>query len=62
MMNFLLTLAAGLVCGLLLFKLKVPGGMMLGAVLGAMLLGIFTQRAYMPAAAKLTAQITIGAF
>ena len=62
MSHLLLTLAAGAVLGLVFLRLKVPGGMMVGAMVGVAALNIGTGLAYMPAAARLAAQITAGAF
>ncbi|HWQ79086.1 MAG TPA: AbrB family transcriptional regulator [Anaerovoracaceae bacterium] len=61
-MEFLLTLAAGFVIGAVFFKLKVPGGMMVGAIVGAAILNIFAGHAYMPDMAQQAAKITAGAF
>lgn len=52
----------GAAIGLLFLKGKVPGGMMVGALVGTVLLNISTDFAYMPAAARMAAQITAGAF
>ena len=62
MVNLLITFAAAGIIGSLLMKLKVPGGMMVGAIVGAALLNITTARAYMPSEAKLMAQCLAGAF
>lgn len=61
-MRFLITLLVGCVVGLLFYKGKIPGGMMVGALVGAVVLNITTEFAYMPYPARLTAQITAGAF
>ncbi len=61
-MNFFLTLAVGAALGLLFFRIKVPGGMMVGALVGAVLLNVTTGQACMPYAGRLAAQITAGAF
>ena len=60
--KILLTLACALAVGRLLDRLRVPGGMMVGAVIGACVLGVFTGQAAMPAPAKTVAQIIAGAF
>ncbi len=60
--KILLTLACALAVGRLLDRLHVPGGMMVGAVIGACILGVFTGQAAMPAPAKTIAQIIAGAF
>ncbi|MDD3393744.1 MAG: AbrB family transcriptional regulator [Anaerotignum sp.] len=57
-----ITLAVGGVAGFLFFKLKVPGGMMVGALLAVSVLSVFTDFAYMPSYARVAAQITAGAF
>lgn len=60
MLNAALTLLAGLLVGLALLRWKLPGGMMVGAVIGACAFGLATDRATMPAAAKTAAQIIAG--
>ena len=60
--NLFLTFLVGLAGGVLLYKLKVPGGMMVGAILSVTILSIGTGAAYMPGQAKLTAQCLAGAF
>ena len=62
MESFILTFLFGLIFGLLLFKLKVPGGMMVGAIIGSTVLNVIFDNAYMPNYAKIAAQITAGAF
>ena len=61
-MDMLLTLACALLGGLALQRLKVPGGMMVGAVIGASAYNIVTGQAYMHPLAKTAAQIAAGAF
>lgn len=61
-MQLLLTILCALAVGYLLDRVHLPGGMMVGAVIGACLLGITTQQSYMPAPAKTIAQIIAGAF
>jgi len=61
-MNILLTFLVGAVVGIIFYKLKVPGGMMIGAVLGTLFLSLTMHCAEMPYAAKFTAQIIAGAF
>lgn len=58
----LLTLAASLGVGLLIFKLKVPGGMLVGAILGAAALNIATGQAFIFSQAKVLAQALTGAY
>lgn len=60
--TILLTLAVGAACGLLLLRLKVPGGMIVGAIIGTAALNIGFEAAYMPGIAKTIAQITAGSF
>ena len=61
-MAFLLTLVIGAVVGFLFLKGKIPGGMMVGALVGAVVFNITTDMAYMPSNARMAAQITAGAF
>ena len=61
-MQFLLTLFVGAAAGFLFLKGKIPGGMMVGALVGAVILNIGTDLAYMPSTARMAAQITAGAF
>ena len=60
--QLLLTLLCALAVGYLLDKIHLPGGMMVGAVIGSCLLGVLTQQSYMPSPAKTFAQIIAGAF
>lgn len=60
--NLFFTFLTGLAGGLLLYKLKVPGGMMVGAILSVTILSISSCIAFMPSEAKLTAQCLAGAF
>jgi len=62
MIDLFLTFLTGLAGGSLLYKLKVPGGMMVGAILMVTILSISTGRAFMPGEAKLAAQCLAGAF
>ena len=61
-MTILYTMLAALALGLTLNRLRVPGGMMLGAVLGASAINIALGPATMPVGIKLAAQIIAGAF
>ena len=61
-MQFLLTLIIGAAVGFLFLKGKIPGGMMVGALVGAVLFNVTTDMAYMPSTARMAAQITAGAF
>lgn len=61
-MPILVTLVAAYAVGFLLDKLRVPGGMMIGAVIGSCALGVATGFAEMPRVAKIAAQIIAGAY
>lgn len=61
-MNLLLTFIAAIAGGLILFRLKVPGGIMVGAILSVTILSLSTGKAYMPGEAKVIAQCLAGAF
>ena len=62
MVNLSVTFAVGLIFGYAFYKMKVPGGMMVGAIVGVAVLNIFFDMAYMPSYAKYAAQISAGAF
>lgn len=57
-----LTALAALGAGLLVYKLKVPGGMLVGAIVGAALLNAATGRAFIFPQAKVAAQALTGAY
>lgn len=61
-LNFIITLIIALICGFALFKLKVPGGMMVGSILGAAAYNLITGEAMFPPMAKFSAQVIAGAF
>ena len=61
-MWMLLTLAAALGMGVLVFKLNVPGGMLVGAILGAAALNIATGQAYIFPQARVLTQALTGAY
>lgn len=61
-MNLLITLAVGCIVGYIFYRLKIPGGMMVGALVGAVALNLATELAVMPSAARVAAQITAGGF
>lgn len=61
-MNILLTVLVGVIFGSAFYKLKVPGGMMIGALLGTLLLSTTLHCAEIPYTAKFTAQVITGAF
>jgi membrane AbrB-like protein len=58
----MITLIIGALIGFVFFKLKVPGGMMVGAIVGVAIFNIITGNAYIPVEGKITAQIIAGAF
>jgi membrane AbrB-like protein len=57
----LLTLLTGGVFGLAFLVLKIPGGLRIGALIGAALLSVFFHGAYMPPQAKFLVQVIAGA-
>ena len=61
-MTMLVTLLAGFTVGWLFDRVKVPGGMMVGAVVGACMLNLWTDLAQMPGIAKTAAQVVAGAY
>lgn len=61
-MQIVFTLLAALVIGLILDRRHMPGGMMVGAVIGACSLNLVFGMAQMPAFSKTAAQIVAGAF
>lgn len=62
MTNLALTFTVAIGLGYIFYKLKVPGGMMVGAIIGVASLNIFWGIAYMPSLAKQAAQVAAGAF
>lgn len=62
MLNFLLTILIGVFLGFIFFKLKVPGGMMVGSIVSVAIFNIATGMAYMPNSSRVVAQIIAGAF
>lgn len=62
MTHLTLTFLTGLLGGMTLYRLRLPGGMMVGAILLVAALNICTSTAYMPSAAKIAAQSLAGAF
>lgn len=60
--QILLTALCAFAVGSVLKKMKVPGGMMIGSVIGACIFGVITGQSCMPAAGKTAAQIIAGAF
>ena len=61
-LRFLITLAVCAASGLLLKRLKVPGGMLVGALIGGALLNVLTPYGYMPYAGRFAAQTAAGAY
>ena len=57
-----LTILAALCAGLLVFKLKVPGGMLVGAILGAAALNVATGQAFIYPQTRMLAQALTGAY
>lgn len=62
MENVLLTFCVGFAVAFIFFMLKVPGGMLIGAVCGTVALSLTTGMAEMPFTAKFIAQVAAGAF
>lgn len=62
MMNAVFGLLAALLLGLLLRRIKLPGGMMVGAALGAGAVSLALGDAQLPSVAKTAAQVVVGAF
>lgn len=62
MLQFLITMLIGFAVGYVFLKLKVPGGIMVGSIVGVALLNITTGTAFMPYTGRLIAQIIAGAF
>lgn len=60
--HLVITFLAALAGGAALFKIKIPGGMMVGAIFAVTILSITSNLAYMPVQAKVTAQCLAGAF
>ena len=60
--SMILTLACAFVIGALLTRLHVPGGMMLGGIIGAAAFNIVTDQAYTPYVMRLFAQSIAGGF
>lgn len=61
-MWMILTIASAALCGLLLLKLKVPGGMLVGAIIGAASLNLITQQAFIYTQTRVLAQSLTGAY
>ncbi|WMJ84926.1 AbrB family transcriptional regulator [Oscillospiraceae bacterium LTW-04] len=61
-MNFLLTLFIAALAGTVFYKMRIPGGILVGAVVGIVLFNFIFGKAFMPSEAKVAAQIVSGAF
>lgn len=62
MLWIILTIAAATAGGLLLLKLKVPGGMLVGAIVGVVILNLATGQAYIYPQTRVVAQVLTGAY
>ncbi len=60
--SIVLTLLSAYVIGFLFRRLKVPGGMLVGGIIGAAILNIMWSTAYIPSVGKIFAQSVAGAF
>lgn len=62
MVRFIITLLVCTAAGLLMKRWKVPGGMLVGALIGGALLNVLTPYGYMPYAGRFSAQVAAGAY
>ncbi len=62
MVNIILTILCGFVVGYTFHKLKVTGGMMIGALVGSAIFNIVTDNGYLPYEMKFLSQVIAGAF
>lgn len=62
MLWILLTILWAAAGGILLLKLRIPGGMLVGAILGVVILNLFTGRAFIYPQTRVLAQILTGAY
>ncbi len=62
MADFVLTVIVGLTAGYVFLRMRVPGGMMVGSIVGVSVLNIASSHAFMPSYAKAASQIIAGAF
>ncbi len=62
LIDFIITLTIGFIFGELLTRLKVPGGMIVGAMVSVAFYSVITENAIIPSFAKLLAQIIAGAY
>ncbi len=61
MVNLILTLVAAFIVGYIFYKLKITGGMMIGAIIGSAIFNILTSRGHMTYEYKFIAQVFSGA-
>ena len=61
-MWLVLTVVLAVAGGVLLLKLKVPGGMLVGAIVAVAALNLTTQQAYIPQETRVLAQVLTGAY
>lgn len=62
MLWMVLTIAAAFVGGVVMLKLKVPGGLLVGSLIGAAAVNLLTGQAYIVPEARVVAQVITGAF
>ena len=62
MISLIFTLLVCTICGWAVKKAGLPGGIIIGSIIGASALHILTPYGYMPKAAKFIAQVTTGAY
>lgn len=62
MYNFIITMIVGILVGYVFLRLKVPGAMMIGSILGVSIFNILSNMAFVPAEGRIVAQIIAGAF
>lgn len=60
--EFLATMALGATLGFVLYRLNIPGGMLVGSILGAVILNVGFDFYYVPPQTKILAQLAAGAF
>lgn len=61
-MQIAVTILVSALFGYLLFRFRLPGGVLIGAILGALLFSHVSELALMPSSAKMIAQVAAGAF
>ncbi len=62
MLWMLLTIAAAFAGGVVMLKLRVPGGLLVGSLIGAAAVNLLTGQAYIVPEARVVAQVITGAF